>query len=146
MYTNIVKNQYIGKSKLNFYSDDNPLPNTMQWQELGFKLEDRKGIKFNSINKYLPDYYVPLYIKDIPKVNILPNDKVFYNKILLITGIPKGKSLEPFKLKNIIWESYYEDMYRGYLYQIISLESDKVKLKLKLNKSEDENNYQIRLC
>lgn len=145
MYTNIVKNQYIGKSKLNFYFKDNSLPNTMQWQELGFKLEDRKGIKFNSINKYLPDYYVPLYIKNIPKVNIaLPNDKVFYNRILLITGIPKGKSLEPFKLKNIIWESYYEDKYRGYLYQIISLESDQVKLKL--NKSKDINNYQIRLC
>lgn len=145
MYTNIVKNQYIGKSKLNFYFKDNSLPNTMQWQELGFKLEDRKGIKFNSINKYLPDYYVPLYIKNIPKVNIaLPNDKGFYNRILLITGIPKGKSLEPFKLKDIIWESYYEDKYRGYLYQIISLESDNVKLKL--NKSEDINNYRIRLC
>ena len=145
MYTNIVKNQYIGKIKLNFYFKDNSLPNTMQWQELGFKLEDRKGIKFNSINKYLPDYYVPLYIKNIPKVNIaLPNDKGFYNRILLITGIPTGKSLEPFKLKDIIWESYYEDKYRGYLYQIISLESDQVKLKL--NKSEDINNYRIRLC
>ena len=86
-----------------------------------------------------------MYIKNIPKVNIaLPNDKGFYNRILLITGIPKGKSLEPFKLKDIIWESYYEDKYRGYLYQIISLESDQVKLKL--NKSEDINNYRIRLC
>ena len=49
-------------------------------------------------------------------------DKYFHDNNLYITGIPKNTvSLDPYRLKGCLWSSYYEDNYRGYLFQILSI-------------------------
>lgn len=146
MYPNVVKNQYIGKSKLDFYFKDTLMPNTTLFEDIGFKLESKEGIPFNSLNKSLPDYFVPICIKDLSQIDIaLPEGNTFYTHVLVITGIPKQGYLKRYKLKNTIWESYYEDLYRGYLYQILPITSGKVDLELTLV-NNNQNRYQIKLC
>lgn len=39
--------------------------------------------------------------------------------ILYVTEIPKGTDTKPYRLNNLIWASYWEDKYRGYLFQVV---------------------------
>lgn len=110
MFTNIVKDLYVGKSKLN-----------IRFQGQAIKPEtviDILGVPYPKLKKYptYPDYVIIGNFdgKDIFDIKLGTN-----NHALLITGIPKGaKTLDWYRVKEAIWSSYYEDNYRGYLFQV----------------------------
>lgn len=112
MYTQQIKSLYIGKSKLNLRNWEGPLD---QYLTLG-RVFDETG--FN-------DPYLPDLIKNgkfDPYDDTFWVDKCFHDNNLYITGIPKNTvSLDPYRLKGCLWSSYYEDNYRGYLFQILSI-------------------------
>lgn len=119
MFINIVKDLYIGKSKLEFRFNDQILePETVV---------DFIGVPYPKLKEYptLPDYIIIGNLQG----NIF-NIKTGYNiHYLLITGIPKGvKTLDWYRVKDSIWSSYYEDNYRGYLFQVQDA-TKKVELK-----------------
>lgn len=113
MYSNIVKNLYIGKSKLIFeingkgeLSDTNTIGDT-------FFITNWEG--------NLPDYVVMGNFWEP-----LPGDKGIFeithnipNHKMYVTGIPKGAILDNFRLEKTVWSSYYEDNQRGYFFQIV---------------------------
>lgn len=110
MYTNIVKNLYIGKSKLTFEVNGHEISDTNTIGDILFIT----GWEGN-----LPDYGTMgnLWIHgnqgtfEITFKN--PDHKIY------VTGIPKGAILDNFRLKETVWSSYYEDNQRGYLFQIV---------------------------
>ena len=115
MFRNIVKNQYIGKSKLSFTYRDYLCDEESTIDALGYPLVIPGG------HKNLPDYFIPGYF-DIKqnsfKVVCLDNRS---RENLYITGIPLGvDSIDPWRLCKTIWSSYYEDEHRGYLFQILN--------------------------
>lgn len=112
MYSNIVKDLYIGKSKLTFEANDKILSDTLTigdlFQETGYE------------NPKMPDYgaYGSLFFytgKSKWVFEITPKS----DHLLFVTGIPKKDTLDNYRLKDAVWSSYYEDDYRGYLFQII---------------------------
>ena len=119
MYTNIVKNQYVGKSKIDFTFYGQPLPKNALIGDLGLPFQDENGVPYNLKCTYLPDYFIFGDISDISTMNMPGKTKILY-----ITGIPKFASrLEDYRLKDAIWSSYYEDKYRGYLFQVLNADT-----------------------
>lgn len=111
MFAYIVKNQYIGKSKLTLLKDGNVISPQTLMGDLGLPLIKK--------TKYHPDLVIfGSYNKGI--INLSPEGIEKINLVkLVVTGIPKRDTLEPYKLPSVVWESYYEDSHRGYLFQII---------------------------
>lgn len=111
MFAHIIKNQYIGKSKLTLLKDGNVISPQTLMGDLGLPLIKK--------TKYHPDLVIfGSYNKGI--INLSPEGLEKINLVkLVVTGIPKRDTLEPYKLPSVIWESYYEDSHRGYLFQII---------------------------
>lgn len=125
MFTNIVKNQYVGKSKIDFTFQGSLIDGTTLVKQIGILFADSNGEPFINECKFLPDYYIPGKVVDLCTMDIgdlTPGETSF----LFITGIPKRKSLDDYRIKEVIWSSYYEDAYRGYLFQLIR--SPKVEL------------------
>lgn len=115
MFTALVKNQYIGKSKLDFQKDGKPLnPTTL--------IGNIKGIENTlPISKYDYDYMIIGEIKDINTIELNFNHDSDSTVAICITGIPKKWPLAKFKYSDNIWESFYEDNIRGYLFQVRKL-------------------------
>lgn len=146
MFPDIVKNQYIGKSKIDFTYQGKPIDGTNIIQDICLPL--KRLIKDNKLNCYMPDYFVIGKVTDICTMDIwIP--EISKGDILYITGIPKySMSLSSYKLKNIQWDSYYEDKYRGYLFQMARVQDpvqlvqdirNKSSFKLNFNKQYDSN-------
>ena len=125
MFTNIVKNQYIGKSKIDFTFQGSIIDGTTLIKDIGIRFADNKGEPFNNICSFLPDYYIPGKVVDICTMDI-GDLSIGETSFLFITGIPKRKSLDSYYLKDAIWSSFYEDNYRGYLFQLVH--SSKIEL------------------
>lgn len=111
MFTNIVKNQYIGKSKLTIVQNGNVISPQTVMGDISLPLIKK--------NKYQPDLVIMgSYHKGV--INLTPEGLEKINLVkLVVTGIPKRVPLDNYKLPFVIWESYYEDNYHGYLFQII---------------------------
>lgn len=128
MYKRLVKNLFIGKSKLIFYKKGfniKRLPDTTTFGELdivdvGFptmlcepQRESQQG--------RLPDImlYGELSIYD-SSFTMDINKPTKGTDRLFITGISLGTpDLDKYRFKNAIWSSYYEDDHRGYLFQVV---------------------------
>ncbi|MCM1438764.1 MAG: hypothetical protein NC131_06085 [Roseburia sp.] len=125
MFTNIVKNQYVGKSKVDFTFKGSLIDGTTLVKQIGILFADNFGEPFNNQSSFLPDYYIPGKVVDLCTMEIgeIPAGETSF---LFITGIPKRRALDNYKLKDVVWSSYYEDAYRGYLFQLIN--STKVEL------------------
>ena len=125
MFTNIVKNQYVGKSKIDFTFNGSVIDGTTLVKDIGILFADKNGEPFNNGCSFLPDYYIPGKVVDLCTMDIgeLSSRETSF---LFITGIPKRKDLDDYRIKEVIWSSYYEDAYRGYIFQLIS--SSKVEL------------------
>lgn len=120
MFANIVKNQYVGKSKLDFTLNGNLIDPKMIIGDIGLPLVTPQGCPLVDIDRYFPDYFITGTVSDISTLELIPND-MDKAKVLLITGIPKNApSLDKYRMKEVTWSSYYEDDYRGYLFQIVN--------------------------
>ena len=115
MFRSIVRQQYIGKTKLKFDLEGTILPDHVKLDNLGYP------IIIPGPYRHYPDWVIFGYFD--------PNNLIFKRvglekrkrENLYITGIPKGApSIDPWKLDKVIWSSYYEDDYRGYLFQILN--------------------------
>ena len=120
MFGNIVKDLYIGKSKLNVRFQGQIIePET---------IVDCLGVPYPKLKEYptYPDYALIVNFDGKYIFNIQVGENPH---ILLITGIPKStKTLDWYRIKKAIWSSYYEDSYRGYLFQIQDA-TEKIELK-----------------
>jgi len=105
MFTNIVKDLYIGKSKLSFFSNQREIPSTTLVQDV---------LQPTGFTGNMPDYVTYGNYRD-GKFEITP---MMPKHQLYITGIPKGAILDNFRIQRVYWSSYYEDDIRGYLFQI----------------------------
>lgn len=119
MFEKIVKNQYIGKSKLTFTKNGETISNETLIGELAEAFTDWQGIFMSFHIDKAPDYFIEgHFFSDINSWELEPAEFLDIQR-LYITGIPKDSSdLEEFKIVDAIWSSYYEDNYRGYLFQI----------------------------
>ena len=111
MFTNIVKNQYIGKSKLIIVQNEKVIPPQTLMGDICLPMIKK--------NKYQPDLVlIGSYHRGV--INLTPEGIEKINLVkLVVTGIPKRVPLDKYKLPFVIWESYYEDDHRGLLFQII---------------------------
>lgn len=120
MFGKIVKNQYAGKAKIDFTFNGKTIDGKNLIGDIGIPFTDGEGRPFTNMNPYLPDYYIMGDVSDISTMELIPKD-IRKTKILYITGIPKNASrLDEYKLKNVLWSSYYEDSHRGYLFQLVN--------------------------
>lgn len=127
MFRNFVKKLYIGKSKLKFIQRNYEIADNSLVEALGYPLIIPGG------SQYLPDYFIPGYFDEQSQTFRRLSFENRHPVNLYITGIPKGVlSIDSWKLTDAIWSSYYEDDYRGYLFQI--QDSDK---RLKFTWEED---------
>lgn len=117
MFREIVGNQYIGKSKLDIHKGIFMIDPTTVIGSICKKVPDSIMVTY----KNAPDYYLPCNLVDISTIEAVDKYDSF-NYILMITGIPKRVPLNTFKFRQIAWSSYYEDSYRGYLFQLIGLD------------------------
>ena len=123
MFAKIVGNQYVGKAKIDFMFNDKLVDCKSLIKDIGIPFQDNDGIPFTNLDPNFPDYFILGEVSDISTMKLDPVD-LGKTKILYITGIPKqAPSLDEFKLNNTLWSSYYEDGYRGYLFQLISINS-----------------------
>lgn len=122
MFENIVRNQYIGKSKLTFTKNGEILSNETLIEELAEAFTDWQGIPISLQIDKAPDYFIEgHFFSDINSWELEPEESLDTQR-LYITGIPKDSlDLDEFKIKDALWSSYYEDNYRGYLFQIAPL-------------------------
>lgn len=124
MFRSRVSKQYIGKSKLIFKGKTANFEFPVKGESLIGQIANRLFIPGS--DKKLPDYFLSgiFFSGDQPsfRINFNPEDiGPKYKDILYITGIPKDiPSLDPFRLQNKKWSSYYEDEHGGYLFQILS--------------------------
>lgn len=131
MFARIVRNQYIGKSKVDFTFYGGPVSGTTLIGDISLPFMDKEGNPFTTYDPHLPDVIIPGTVTDISTMEIAcdPNLSLDKVSIMYITGIPKNaRSLDDYRLNNVIWQSYYEDSYRGYLFQILKA-SEPVSLK-----------------
>ena len=127
MFAHIVKNQYIGKSKLTFIKNGEVLSPQTLFGDISLPIIKK--------TKYQPDLVIiGSYHKGI--INLTPDILEKINLVkLVVTGIPKRVPLDKYKLPFVIWESYYEDNYHGYLFQIIPDDKPLEFIKYKLKKN-----------
>ena len=97
MFTNIVKDLYIGKSKLIIKCNQKELPQTT----LVMDVLRPTGFTGNL-----------LATGEFEITPMMPKHRLY------VTGIPKGAILDNFRIRRVYWSSYYEDNIRGYLFQI----------------------------
>lgn len=130
MFKHVVYNTYIGKSQLGIINQGVFLEGNTKIGDISYPciILDK-----NRDTPTWPDYYIigwfePSHDSDTEKFHILkPWNKI--NHHLYITGIPKGApSLEPYRIENCLWSSYYEDDLHGYLFQILK-SNELLKLK-----------------
>lgn len=111
MFAHIVRNQYVGKSKLTLVRNGEVIsPQTIMGDI---------SLPIIKTTKYQPDLVIfGSYHKGV--INLTPEglEKISLVK-LVVTGIPKRVPLDNYKLPSVVWESYYEDEHRGYLFQVI---------------------------
>ena len=139
MFARIVRNQYIGKSKIDFTLGSIPIPQTTLIGDLSIPFADNDGHPFTSIDPHLPDVMIQGKITDISTMDIAYEEKT---SVLYITGIPKNApSLDNYRLRGVEWQSYYEDLHRGYLFQLVNIETP-VELK---NPSNNYESVKIKL-
>lgn len=127
MFKQVVYNTYIGKSKLSLISEGKSVDNKTKIGEISYPLTSLKG------NSKYPDYYIRgLYLESTEEDPaeffqiVKPYKKCTH--CLCITGIPKGAlSLNPYRLQDCLWSSYYEDDLHGFLFQIVKNEVIKLK-------------------
>ena len=127
MFRSIVRQQYIGKSKLNIDLGGVILPGQVKLDTLGYPLI------IPGPYKHYPDWVIFGYFD--PKNLVFKRVGIEKRKkeSLYITGIPKGApSIDPWRLDKVIWSSYYEDDYRGYLFQILNSNEPLNLINLKL--------------
>jgi hypothetical protein len=128
MYKRLVKNLFIGKSKLIFYKKGFNLvrlPDTTTFSELyivdvGFPTMLCEPQR-EALQDRLPDImlYGELSIYDQSFTMDINNPTKGTDR-LFITGISLGTpDLDKYRFKNAIWSSYYEDDHRGYLFQVV---------------------------
>ena len=119
MFGKIVKNQYVGKAKIDFTINGRSLDGKNLIGDIGIPFIDSNGIPFTNLDYHLPDYYILGDVSDISTMELIPQD-IRKTKVLYITGIPKEAArLDSYQLKGVLWSSYYEDKYRGYLFQMV---------------------------
>lgn len=105
MFRTIVKDLYIGKSKLTIECNQREIPQTALIQDV---------LQPTGFTGNMPDYCTLGNFKE-DKFEITP---VMPKHRLFVTGIPKGAILDNFRIRRTYWSSYYEDDIRGYLFQI----------------------------
>lgn len=122
MFYKIVKNQYIGKSKLTFTRKGEVLRPETLIGELAKDFTDWQGIPMGSHIYKAPDYFIEgHFFPDTNSWELEPEESLDIQR-LYITGIHKDfPNLDEFKIGDAFWSSYYEDNYRGYLFQITPL-------------------------
>lgn len=124
MFRNKVSQQYIGKSKLNFYYHTQNHEFPIKGEVLIGNIANRLFIPGSE--NVIPDYFISgiFFPGEQPTFRVNFNlDKIGpkNNDILYITGVPKDTpSLNNFRLQGKKWSSYYEDEHGGYLFQILS--------------------------
>lgn len=119
MFGKIVKNQYVGKAKIDFTINGRSLDGKNLIGDIGIPFIDSHGIPFTNMDYHMPDYYILGDVSDISTMELIPKD-IGKTKVLYITGIPKEATrLDSYQLKGVLWSSYYEDKYRGYLFQMV---------------------------
>lgn len=124
MFRNKVSQQYIGKSKLNFYYHTQNHEFPIKGEVLIGNIASRLFIPGSE--NVIPDYFISgiFFPGEQPTFRVNFNlDKIGpkNNDILYITGVPKNTpSLNNFRLQGKKWSSYYEDEHGGYLFQILS--------------------------
>lgn len=119
MFGKIVKNQYVGKAKIDFTINGRSLDGKNLIGDIGIPFIDSNGIPFTNLDYHLPDYYILGDVSDISTMELIPQD-IRKTKVLYITGIPKEAArLDSYRLNGVLWSSYYEDKYRGYLFQMV---------------------------
>ena len=119
MFGKIVKNQYVGKAKIDFTINGRSLDGKNLIGDIGIPFLDSNGIPFTNLDYHLPDYYILGDVSDISTMELIPQD-IRKTKVLYITGIPKEATrLESYHLNGVLWSSYYEDKYRDYLFQMV---------------------------
>lgn len=106
MFGTIVKDLYIGKSKLIIKCNQRELPQTT----LVMDVLQPTGFTGN-----MPDYGAYGNLLTTGEFEITP---MMPKHRLYVTGIPKGAILDNFRIRRVYWSSYYEDDIRGYLFQI----------------------------
>ena len=123
MFQTSVDKLYIGKSQLKFILNGTELQNITEFQNI----KDAAGWRFGRTHlgpsDKVPDIKVNGVYHENYKVFVLTDASNLLGSLhnLYVTGIPKdAKSLDPYRLKDVIWSSYYEDDYRGYLFQVVS--------------------------
>lgn len=116
MYRNLVKNLFIGKSKLEFIDKNTQLlPDVEVFEDIMENNYFPKG-------GYSPDIQVNGIFHDHSNTFVLSSDILGPLHCLYITGIPKNTpNLDFFRLKGSIWSSYHENNHRGYLFQILPI-------------------------
>ena len=143
MFEKIVGNQYVGKAKIDFTFNGKIIDCKSLIKDIGIPFQDSNGVHFTNLVPNFPDYFILGEVSDISTMKLDYGD-LRKTKILYITGIPKqAPSLDDYKLKNVLWSSYYEDEYRGYLFQLISssslveLNSSKSYYKIKISINDE---------
>lgn len=109
MFREIVKDLYIGKSKLTIKCNGREIPQTTLLQDI---------MQPTSFMGRMPDYGT--------YGNLLANGEFeitlkFPRHRLFVTGVPKSEVLDNYRITRTYWSSYYEDDIRGYLFQITDM-------------------------
>lgn len=113
MFGTIIKDLYIGKSKLNLVLNNLILEPTEVFGNClcptGFtgNMPD-----YGNYGKFKSQYHTFIITP------VKPEHKIY------VTGIPKGSVLDNFRLEDLVWSSYYEDDRRGYLFQVIPVNNE----------------------
>ena len=105
MFGAIVRDLYIGKSKLQFFCNQREIQPTTLVSDV---------LQPTGFTGNMPDYGTYGNYKE-GKFGITP---IMPKHQIYVTGIPKGAILDNFRLEKTIWSSYYEDDIRGYLFQV----------------------------
>jgi hypothetical protein len=95
----------------------------------GVKLDDfLDGMDFYQVqDEFYPVFGIPGTLIEGEKPDFKPGNG---DELLICTPVSFSySSLDYFKIKDSIWELYYEDRYRGYLFQVIPIIDDITQLK-----------------
>lgn len=105
MFREIVKDLYIGKSKLIIECNQREIPQTTLVQDV---------LQPTGFTGNMPDYGTLGNFREgkFEITLMMPKHRLY------VTGIPKGAILDNFRIRRTYWSSYYEDDIRGYLFQI----------------------------
>ena len=135
MFKQVTYNTYIGKGKLAIIKDNLFVDGTTKIGDIAYPVvildNDIDNLKWPDY--YLMGFYINPTEEDPANIFQIVEPWIECTHYLYITGIPKSaKSLEPFRLQDCIWSSYYEDNRHGFLFQIIR---SNTILKLKENET-----------